>query len=226
MRREPPGGGKWVRAIQSRSCCPRQPCALVSVRAHRASRSASVRGGEESSCITKVLRMHTTTCTLVCFQRTMHVDACERWALRMPLFALHFDVLALRTKGSNNRNTLGETMAPANRLNGFVCWFWLTFGHYMGIVVSEWHDALKPGSCALAVNRNIIIYLSWIDTGGISVVYIEYTWLCKCVRPSVCPSVCLFFRFYSPGANKATRFVTTSQDLPEPITILNSTRRS
>ncbi len=31
--------GSGVRAIQSRSCCPRQPCALVSVRAHRASRS-------------------------------------------------------------------------------------------------------------------------------------------------------------------------------------------
>ncbi len=42
------------------------------------------------------------------------------------------------------------------------------------------------------------------------------TWLCKCVRPSVRLSVwclfvcCFFYRFYSPGANKALRFVTTS----------------
>ncbi len=29
-RRVAPSGGKWVRAIQSRSCCSRQPCALAS----------------------------------------------------------------------------------------------------------------------------------------------------------------------------------------------------
>ncbi len=77
-RRVAPGGGKWVRANQSRSCCPRQPYALVSeVRTERP-RSVYVRGGEESSYIPQVLCMHNTTCTLVCFQGAMHVDACVR----------------------------------------------------------------------------------------------------------------------------------------------------
>ncbi len=70
-------------------------------------------------------------------RRTMHVDACMRWALRLPLFAHHFAALALGTKGPNNWNTLGETMARASRLKGFVCWYCLTFGHYLGIVVSD-----------------------------------------------------------------------------------------
>jgi hypothetical protein len=141
------GGGKWVRPIQSRSCCPRQPCALVSVRAHRASRSVYVRGGEQSSYITKVLRMHTATCTLVCFQRTMHVDACKRWALGMPLFAHHFAVLALRTKGPSNWNTLGKQWnVPADSTDSSAGIVWLS---------DTTGDAFKHDSLTLAVNRHI-----------------------------------------------------------------------
>ncbi len=52
-----------MRAIQSRSCCPRQPCALVSVRVHRASRSVYVRGGGESCLRASVERYACIVCS-------------------------------------------------------------------------------------------------------------------------------------------------------------------
>ncbi len=97
-------GSGWRRSSPARA-----------VRDTKRPRSVYVRGGEETSYITKVLCRHNTTCSLVRFQRTMHVGECVRWALCLPLFAHHFAVLALGTNGPNNWNTLRETMAPCQQ---------------------------------------------------------------------------------------------------------------
>jgi hypothetical protein len=74
-------------------------------------------------------------------------------------------VLALGTKGPNNWNTLGQTMARASILNGFVCWYCLTFGHCLGIAVSDtairWHATPTRSNMTHSRWRAIATYFNY-----------------------------------------------------------------